>query len=241
MHSSVGINFEWPQASEIAKELSVPGKPADVEMVATRITAELNALVPEYDIEHQFYSPVEAIEAGATTCKTRAYMAHLIAMQVTGVRSAVYLSIVGYRGHAATYTTNGDTAAVIDSTRIQNGGDNSFFVPYDHDPHIVNSTFPMIEYFRANNVTKGFAWINEDEIYGIEPSDTRESAESEPLCRELPSLYGMLMIGETGRLAMIELLAAKQEIADVKGPDLDDLLGDNCNFPNALVQHPQFI
>lgn len=240
MFSSVGASFKWPQAAEIASELSAPGESADVEIVAERINNELNNLVPMYDDKHRLYSPEEAIEGGKTTCKTRAYMAHLIAMQATGIRSAVYLSTSSYPGHAATYVTDGESAAVIDSTRHKGGAQNSFFVVYDYAPRLVSDTYPMLEYFMTNDVTKGFAWVDENAGSGIEPSGTAVSAESEPLSTEIPNLLGMLMIGKTGRKAMNELLTAKHEMVYVKGPDLDDLLGDNCLFPNALVTHPQF-
>lgn len=236
------LAFGWPDATFYADELTYSGVASSPAMIAEKICDRLNYLVPEYDRKHRSYSPELAIESGATTCKTRAYMAHLIAMQIPGIRSAVNLEAV--EGHADVYITDGQTCAVVDST-IGSRWKNSFsrvYKPELSDEYIkdFNSYYPLIEYFRITDRNNGFVWMTEADREGVKESGEAHDAFSLPLCADMPDMWKILMLGETGRLAMRELLIAKQEIADVVGPGLEDLLADNYYFPNALVTHPRF-
>ncbi|HMS23835.1 MAG TPA: hypothetical protein PKB09_03440 [Candidatus Saccharibacteria bacterium] len=238
MLTGIREGFEWPEAEEYAKQFSPRSGGANPATVAECVVSVLNDKLPIYDKSHRFYSPSLAIENGATTCKVRAYMAHLITSQVEGIRSAVCLE--AFQGHAATYITDGVKSAVIDSTF---GSDkyNSFYNLYRNEAHeCIGDGDKMLKFFRDTSRTEGFAWTLEDAMNPSTPEGEATNASIAPLNQEIVNLDCMLMIGESATRAMGELLWAKQEMVDVIGRDLLDLLKDNTLFPRALSSRPQF-
>ena len=235
---SIGIRegFEWSEAANYAEQFSPKSGIVNPFTIAECVVSVLNDKLPIYDKSHGFYSPSLAIENKATTCKVRAYMAHLITSQVDGIRSAVCLE--AYRGHGTTYITDGVNSAAIDST-FNCDSRNSFYNYYIKEKHGYSGD-KMLKFFRDTSRTEGFAWTLEDAVDPATAEGETANASTAPLNQEIVDLDCVLMIGESATTAMGELLWAKQEMVDVAGPDLLDLLGDNTLFPHALASHPQF-
>lgn len=236
---SIGIRegFEWPAAEGYAKQFTPKSGVANPATIAECVVSVLNDKLPVYDKQHRYYRPTIAVENRATTCKVRAYMAHLITSNIKGIKSGIYLE--SDTGHASTYLTNGTESAVVDSSYGSNYY-NSFYRKYSPKGPETSSWDKMLEYFRKTKRAEGFAWILDGSENPAIPDNETTLASTEPLNVQIANLSSILMIGVSATRAMGELLWAKQEMADVVGPDLLDLLGDNTLFPHALASHPQF-
>lgn len=236
---SVGIRegFEWPEAKVYAKQFTPKSGTTNPATVAECVVSVLNEKLPVYDKSHRFYTPSLAIEHGETTCKVRAYMAHLITSNVKGIKSGVLLEAV--QGHGSTFITNGTESAVIDSSYGSNQR-NSFYRKYNSKMPEIKSWDKLLEYFRISCRVDGFAWKLDGSDNSSIPDGEVTCASTSPLDQEMVNLDSILMIGDSATRAMGELLWAKQKMVDVAGPDLLSLLGDNTLFPYALTSHPQF-